>query len=66
MVIERSAKSRSDELERLSEAERTARQKEHSEAESANMRYQRTKISRKHFKSIKLIGRGAFGEVWKP
>lgn len=58
-------KSKDDEIGKLSEAERSAKQREHSDAESANMRSQRIKISRKHFKSIKLIGRGAFGEVWK-
>lgn len=58
-------KTKDEEFGKLAEHERTAKQKEHSEAESANMRSQRAKISRKHFKSIKLIGRGAFGEVCK-
>lgn len=51
------------ELDKLPTAERAAKEKELVEAESAHIRSQRSKISRKNFKSIKLIGRGAFGEV---
>jgi hypothetical protein len=51
------------EIEKLPEAQREAKKQEVTSAESAQLRSQRSKISRKNFRSIKLIGRGAFGEV---
>eukprot|EP00028_Trichosphaerium_sp_Am-I-7-wt_P001063 CAMPEP_0168531722 /NCGR_PEP_ID=MMETSP0405-20121227/15688_1 /TAXON_ID=498012 /ORGANISM="Trichosphaerium sp, Strain Am-I-7 wt" /LENGTH=493 /DNA_ID=CAMNT_0008556721 /DNA_START=105 /DNA_END=1586 /DNA_ORIENTATION=- len=47
----------------LGKKERKQREKEHLAQESQALREQRKKITIKDFENIKLIGRGAFGEV---
>ena len=47
----------------MSPEERQERIKELDEQESAYMRMLRQKLTVKHFETVKLIGRGAFGEV---
>lgn len=63
MLFVRRLRQKGTEIEKLPQDQRAAVEKQLSEAETANIRSQRSKISRKNFRSVKLIGRGAFGEV---
>ena len=51
---------------KLSEEEKEKRRKALDKKETELMRMRRARISVKSFESIKIIGRGAFGEVCDP
>ena len=59
-------KSYQNELEGLGKKERKEKEKEIYQSESVITRKLREKIMKKDFHSVKLIGRGAFGEVRSP
>jgi serine/threonine kinase 38 len=47
----------------LSEAEKEEKRKTHAAKETDYLRMKRTRLSVADFRSLKVIGRGAFGEV---
>ena len=63
MFCRRQSLERALEAAQLSPAEREERIKDLHQQESAYMRMQRQKLTVDHFESIKLIGKGAFGEA---